>query len=136
MAQLDYSEICRRAVASAAKAGVSLDYTPESIERLEMLLQGQCEYAANNAVSDTYTWNTAVIFGVYLGQTLLRCCLAEHGFNWAQDGEGVPYLFKDKDTAVYPVNKVWKRLRNNDGDNVRAFYEISCAIAEGKLKLN
>ena len=132
---INISEICQKAVKTAASRGWTLNYTPDSVLSLEQLLDGQRKYAKERGASDVYVWNLAVIFGVYLGQTLLHNRLADLGYSWSAGDDGVPFLKKDNDNAIYPVNKVWKRLRGDKSDNVRSFYDVSVAIAEGRLKL-
>ncbi|WP_124099744.1 hypothetical protein [Ruminococcus sp. Marseille-P6503] len=131
---VNISEICRKAVKTAASGGWTLDYTPDSVLSLEQLLDGQSKYARESGASDIYLWNLAVVFGAYLGQTLLHNRLAGLGYSWSSDEDGVPFLKKDNDNAVYPINKVWRRLKDGESDNVRSFYDVSVAGAEGRLK--
>lgn len=131
---INIAEICQKAVKVAAAGGFTLDYTPDSILTLEQLLDGQSRYAASGEASDKYIWNAAVIFGVYLGQVLLRCRLEECGYSWAAEEDSVPYLKKDEKNAMYPINKVLKRIRNGPEHNVISYYDVSIEIAEGRLK--
>ena len=128
MADLDLPKICQSAVALARQNGEDFDYTPESI------LAGQNQLFRQGRLTDIYVWNLSVMTGVYLGQTLLYCGLADRGYSWKQDRDGVPMLADGKGNYVAAVYQVHRRIRGEEDDNVRAFFESVLDAAEGLWK--
>ena len=72
----------------------------------------------------------AVSLGIYLGQVMLENKLSEYGYEWLVDGNE-PCLAKNNDYKMFPITKVWKRITNGIEDNIKSFYNIGIAIAEG-----
>lgn len=116
--ELNYQEIAERAVAYAKQNNIILDYTEQSIEKVEELLGSYHENLDNYNGEDgaSTLWNIAVHFGIYLGETLLRIHLAEKGFAWYIN-EGMPALKKPE-------------------DDVRSFCNIAIMIADGAFPPN
>lgn len=131
--KVDYEGIGQIAKDYAAAAGKNLDYSPESIAILEEILQNHYEEAMVDQITDGYLWNISVIYGVYLGETLLRNAISELGYHWVLDDENVPSLVKDEKNTMSPVTKTYKRLKNGPEDNVQSFYDIAILIAQGKF---
>lgn len=74
-----------------------------------------------------------MIFGVYLGQTLLDTYLTLRGYFWAVGEDSIPALKKDGKNQMSPITKVYKRLLNGPEDSVKSFYDVALYIADGKL---
>ncbi|MBR4554261.1 MAG: hypothetical protein IKO27_01565 [Ruminococcus sp.] len=127
----DISVICRRAVALADGQGADFDYSPESISAMERLLAGQNALYKQGQLTDIYVWNLSVMFGVYLGQTMLRCGLADHGFHWITDSEGVPILYCGKEDYADVNGRVRARITGEDSENIRVFFEFVLDAADG-----
>ncbi|MDE7417844.1 MAG: hypothetical protein K2N44_16335 [Lachnospiraceae bacterium] len=134
--ELNYKEIAERAVAYAKQNNIILDYTEQSIEKVEEILGIYHENVENYDGEDgaDTLWNIAVHFGIYLGETLLRIHLEEKGFTWYIK-EGTPALKKDNN-EIYPISKAHKRILNGPEDDVRSFCKIAIMIADGSFPTN
>ncbi|MDE6619566.1 MAG: hypothetical protein K2K74_03570 [Lachnospiraceae bacterium] len=134
--ELNYQEIAERAVAYAKQNDIILDYTEQSIEKVEEILAAYHEnldsYDGDDGASTL--WNIAVHFGIYLGETLLRIHLGEKGFAW-DINEGTPAL-KKENNEIYPVSKAHKRILNGPEDDVRSFCKVAIMIADGAFPSN
>ena len=68
----------------------------------------------------------AIIFGSYLGETLLRNGLSQKGFVWGKEASSnVPLLIKDDGSYLAPNDKIYKRLVNGGEDSVISFYRFA-----------
>lgn len=132
MAGYDFPRICQKAVKTAAGLGADFDYSPESISALEGILTGQHELFKQQKLGDIYVWNLSVMFGVYLGQTLLRCGLEDLGYDWSEH-RGVAVLTNGTEDLVNPIGKVGARIRLGQSENVRLFFELVLDAANGEL---
>lgn len=104
--KLDIPAVCRQAVDLAAKEGILFDYSPESIGGMDVMLAGQHALYKKGQLTDIYVWNLSVMFGIYLGQTLMFCGLREHGFDWVTDESGVPKLYRDDQNFADVIGQV------------------------------
>lgn len=131
--ELNYKEIAQKAAADAEKMNLKLDYTMQSIETLDQILDRYHENLAQypGEEGEEALWNIAVRFGIYLGETLLRSHLAEKGFAW-EEGEEIPIL-KNESSGISPITKVHKRILNGYEDNIKSFSEIAVMIADGRF---
>jgi len=131
---IHYQGIAEQAVAYAAQNNIRLDYSAESFERVDDILEGYyehlSEYQDENGAKTL--WNIAVLFGIYLGETLLRFRLEAQGYHWRID-EGLPILEKDAGNQMSPITKAHKRILNGPEDSVKSFCEIALLIAKGKF---
>ncbi len=129
--ELNYTEIAARAVAYAKQKNIILDYSEQSIEKVEEILGSYHDNLDSYDGEDgaDILWNIAVHFGIYLGETLLRTHLEEKGFAWYLK-EGTPALKKDNN-EIYPISKAHKRILNGPEDDVRSFCKIAVMIADG-----
>lgn len=132
---ISFAELCGAAITYAKVFGKNLDFSEGSIRDLEEILQYYYEDAQENEETRDKLWNISMIFGVYLGQTLLNCSLAEKGYYWKQDENNAPVLKKDDCNSMSPITKVRKRLENGPEDNVKSFYDIAVLIGSGKFSL-
>lgn len=133
---INYKEIADRAVLYAKRGGIELDFSEESIEKTDLILQNYYENLAEfdgEGGADTL-WNAAVYFGIYLGETMLRLRLEEKGFTWYEK-DGIPVLKKDANTEISPVTKAHKRILNGPEDSVKSFCDVAFAIANGDFPL-
>lgn len=131
--EIDYREIADKAVAYAAQSKLELDYSEESIARVDALLgayhQRLSAYEGEDGAQTL--WNVAVHFGIYLGETMLRLGLKDAGFVWRVD-DGMPVLGKDKN-EISPITKAHKRILYGAGDSVKSFCEVAFSVAAGKF---
>lgn len=131
---INYVEIADRAVAYAANSGIELDFSRESITKVEEILAVYYENISeyNDEDGKTTLWNIAVHFGIYLGETMLRVSLREKGYEW-YISDGLPVLKNDKN-EISPITKAHKRILNGPEDSVKSFCDIGFMIADGKFE--
>ncbi len=131
---INYQGIARQAVAYAAQNNIRLDFSAESFERVDDILEGYYEHLSEYQDEDgaKTLWNIAVFFGIYLGEALLRLRLEAQGYHW-RINERVPILEKDAGNQISPITKAHKRILNGPEDSVKSFCEIALLIADGKF---
>lgn len=134
--EINYREIAGQAVAYAKQYNIILDYTEQSIGKVDEILgvyhENLDRYDGEDGAETL--WNIAVHFGIYLGETLLRTHLEEKGFAWCLK-EGMPAL-KKENNEMYPISKAHKRILNGPEDDVRSFCKIAIMMADGTLTAN
>lgn len=131
--EINYREIADRVVIYAAESNMELDYSKESIARVDMLLRAYHDRLSDYEGEDgaQTLWNVAVHFGIYLGETMLRLRLKDAGFAWCVV-DGMPVLCKDKN-EISPITKAHKQILYGSDDSVKSFCEVAFSIAAGKL---
>ena len=122
-------KMCATAIEYAKEFGKTLDFTENSITDLEEILDW---YAKDRLVSnptENQILSMAIIFGSYLGETLLKNGLAQKGFAWGIDAfSNVPLLIKDDGSCLAPNDKVYKRLANGSEDSVISFFRFATRV--------
>ena len=129
--QIDH--ICGNAINDAKRFSIELKFDDESIAKLEMLLGRINEFIKQNNVPGEIVSKMAVTYGVYLGETMLRCYAAEHGYGW-EVINGEPVLYKDDANKIMPVTQVHKRLSRDITENVYNFYNIGKDVVNGTFE--
>lgn len=128
------SSIAESAVRYAMQNGIDLDYTRESVQSVDAFL-GSIHDRLDRYDGDEgaeILWNTAVLFGTYIGEMLLRSGLAEKGFVWAED-DGLSVLcIPGSQTAVSPITKAHKRILNGAEDSMTSFVDVVFSVADGE----
>ena len=117
-------ELCESAIKMSRVFGKEFNYSGESIKRLEDILKYYHECVERKLVNEEQIASIALIFGAYLGETMLRNKLAECGFQWQYEEEVPIVKHKAEDWTARPVSKVYKRLVNGEEDSVVSFYDI------------
>ena len=112
-------EYCEQAVSMCKKlADVELDYTLESLEKLEGVI-GQTRALRRKdrgLIDDNVAWNLSVYFGTYFGEIMLRDQLAARGMSWQLNENGLPVVMDEKHrNALSPISKIYKKL--TEGEN-------------------
>lgn len=105
------------AVESAAELTVVLDYTPDSVERVEELLAVLHEKRASGQLPDEQVSFAALQYGAYIGEVIRR----KHGGTWAIDHKLIgPCTFplSSRGHEMFPVAWCGKRILYGDEDNV------------------
>lgn len=98
------------------------DYSKDSIKDLEEILDYYSNDIRKSNPTDDEIWSMAVIFGSYLGETMLKNGLSEKGFHWGTDNTSdIPLLMFDS-KYITPIDRVCKRLVY--GDSVVQFYDF------------
>lgn len=132
---VDIEKICADAIENAAELGVALSYRPEDIAVLEnRIMPIFSEWLRDGTITaDRGAWNLAVLFGVYLGETMLRNFAAEYGYHWGTPEGNFPVLMKDEGNQMSPITKVHKRILNGTEDSIKSFYDVAVFIADGRF---
>jgi hypothetical protein len=113
----DMPILAAKAVDYAAARGVTLDYAPSSVERVESLLADLHRARTAGQLPDDQLHAHAARFGAYIGEVLRR----QYGGHWTQDHDVAgPNSFPIhwKDGQSFPIAWCGKRILNGDEDNV------------------
>lgn len=124
--------LAQRAVGYAKAFHKVFDFAPGSIVALEEILQYYHEDMKRSAPTDRQIHSMALIWGAYLGETILRSGGTGAGYAWATVG-GKPVLQKPDAWEIAPVGKIEKRLRRGPEECIQSFYDMSLLIIEGKV---
>lgn len=116
------------AVASAARRGVVLDYSEQSLDLLDELLGresflGVTPRAPANEEDEATLWVASKSFGAYVGEVVLRTL----GGEWIDDaatGSGTRPAVKVGTIRGYPLEKVWKRLTESEFATVGGYCRV------------
>ena len=130
---LDYAmrQLAKRAVWLAQREqGVTLDYAPGSIERVENILSALHNRHKENPLSDKELSILSVRWAAYIGEVMKRVRPA----NWRRDSEvsgagAMPLIF-DAGSEAYPRSWVYKRIVDGPEDNVAFKFQ---AFADSQL---
>lgn len=131
--QEQIEHICGNAINDAKRFNIDLKFDDDSIALLEMLLGRLNEFIKENNVPAEVVDKMSVTYGVYLGETMLRCYAAEYGYRW-EVLNGEPVLFKDDANKILPVTKVHKRLNRDIKENVYNFYMVGKDVVNGTFE--
>ena len=115
--------LAEEAVKFAAGRGATLDYSPDSVERVELLLAELHESRSAGKLADRDLHLRAHQFGAYIGEVLRR----KYGGHWREDHEVAgPKTFPIhwKDSQSFPVGWCGKRILNGGEDNVWHKYQV------------
>ena len=114
------------AIEYAQNFNKKLDFSENSIADLEEILDWYSKDIAVSKPTENQIWSMSIIFGSYLGETLLKNGLTEKGFTWGkEESSNVPLLIKDDGCYITPNDKVYKRLVNGSEDSVIAFCQFA-----------
>ncbi|HRU97702.1 hypothetical protein [Ruminococcus sp. XPD3002] len=131
---LNIEDMCNEAIDLAAKMNVKLGYEPEDVIVIEKILNECHEKYAQNKMEQKVAWNLACLYGVMVGEIMLRNGLAEKGFHWTPDRNA--FIQDDKDMSLAPVRKAYKRIINGVEDNILMFYNFTMQAVFGDIDLN
>lgn len=119
-------KMCVAAIEYAKEFNKKLDYSENSIADLEEILDWYSNDIAISKPTENQIWSIAIIFGSYLGETLLKNGLSEKGFVWGKEASSnIPLLIKDNGSYLTPNDKVYKRLVNGSEDSIVPFYRFA-----------
>ncbi|MBQ1464297.1 MAG: hypothetical protein IIZ18_05755 [Ruminococcus sp.] len=135
MEELNISAYCDGAFKFVEQFGKKFTNSPKDADTMEYILGKVANRYQSGRLSDADAQKIAYSLGVYLGQLILENGGGKGGYRWAMH-EGVPCLEKNAGWKMFPVTKVFKRIKGNVSDSVSAFYKTSIMIAEGKIKKN
>ncbi len=104
----------------------NFDYSKNSIIDLEEILEFYSNDISKSKPTENQMWSMSIIFGSYLGETMLRNGLSEKGYHWGQENSSnIPLLIKADGCYITPIDKVYKRLVNGREDSVVSFYKFA-----------
>ncbi len=131
-------EYAERAVAAAREEGYDLDYSEESILKVEEILsvlydstpRGILNQLLGRTPSRRVLTELALMWGAYIGEVMRR---KDGGF-WTDQsvipGAGIVLHLKPGDTT--PVHKVYKRLTSGPRESVWSYFQVYKKVrAEG-----
>ena len=102
------------------------DYSEKSIHLLEEILDFYSKDIPVSKPTDDQIWSMSMIFGSYLGETILKNGLSQKGYHWGKEGPSdIPLIICESGWRLTPIDKVYKRLANGSEDNVVSFYRYA-----------
>lgn len=131
----DMVEMAAMAVESAKFWELDLDYSAESLEKVDALMQVIFMGNLNQPLPEHILDNVSGMFGAYVGEVLLRCGLKDLGFAWMEGDEGEIGIGME-DFWAAPVNKVYKRITQGPYHNLTDFFEIVFGMAIGAVNMD
>lgn len=118
MENVNVEKILENALSCAREFHFILDYSRTSITHLDMLLS----YYGKMVTSKEQIEQGALMFGIYLGETMLKNALQEHGFKWGfEENQEMPCLVDDNNNYFYPIERVHKKICRTT-DNISVYY--------------
>lgn len=126
-------QVADDAVQHAALSGMDLDFTEESLVKVDQLLAGVKADLANQKpqVRDDYSWTIAQLFGAYLGEVVIQSLGGEWRSEEHNDGS-VSLVIIWNQITMYPLDKVFKKLTRDDFDAVQGYVRALRAIAANR----
>ncbi len=113
---------------------VELQYQTEDLDVLETRIFPVLEkMIAEGKINGIAAENLAAFFGAYLGELILRGFAAELGYAWFAEEDCLPIIVCGTN-KFNPLAKVRKRLTQGKSDDIRPFYQVCQAVAQGNLK--
>lgn len=108
---------------AAADHGMSLDFTPESVSRLETVLAARIPVPEGELEEATRLW------GAYFGELIRRRYPAEWIMSVYPGGDFAMPALDVGGSQVYPLLKVFRRLTMGPAEDLTAFYsKVSVAL--------
>ena len=128
-------ELCGKAIEMARDVfSVKLEYQTSDLDVLEEKIFPVLEkMISEGKINEIAAQNLAAFFGAYLGELILRGFAAELGYVWTLREDDVPIIACGAN-KFNPLAKVRKRLTQGKGDDIRPFYKVCQAVAQGNLK--
>ena len=111
--------LAKRAVLLARREqGVTLDYSPGSIERVETILSALHNRQTENPMSDPELSILSARWGAYIGEVMKRVRTAKWRRDSEVSGAGAMPLIFDAGSEAYPRSWAYKRIVDGPEDNV------------------
>lgn len=131
----DYEKIAQGAVESAKIFDKNFDFSDDSIDEMQEILEEVRLQACRAKIANDQLWGLSVAFGIYLGQTILKNHLAAKGYAWKQGENGIPVVENDRRTNLSPITKIYKHLTQDYEENIKRFYETGILVNEIATKM-
>ncbi len=114
------------AVGYAKSFEKKFDYSENSINDLEEILDYYSKDVAQSKPTERQIWSMDLIFGSYLGTVMQENDRSEKCCALGKDSTSrIPLLVADTGPYITPIDKAYKRLVNGAKDNVCSFYDIT-----------
>lgn len=122
---------CEEAINYAKSFKKELDYSDESIKELEKILEyyymdlkpslfsGFFKKKEKKKPTVNQVYSMATIWGIYIGETIRRK-MGDKVF-WENDDT---FYLKAGETKIFPIEKVYKRMKRGSSDSVSEFYDL------------
>ena len=124
--------LAKRAVLIARREqGVTLDYSPGSIERVERILSALHDRQTGNPMSDRELSILSARWGAYIGEVMKRVRSAKWRRDSEVSGAGAMPLIFDAGSEAYPRSWVYKRIVDGPEDNIVFKFQ---AFADSQLQ--
>jgi len=123
------------AVRIALNSGFTLDYTEKSLEKVDSILHlvaGDSVAPPKTPEEEDRFWTTAKLFGGYLGEVVIRILGGVWEMRDNQDGTARVILLS-QGLEMFPLEKVYKRLAEDQFSNVSGYCRAIRAIAAGDI---
>ena len=131
----DMAELSEQAVRAAKFWALKLDYSPESVEDVDVLAQKILLQHLRKPLPEDILRGLAELYGAYLGEVLLRRGLGDLGFAWAENGEGETGI-RLGDTWMAPATLVYRRFTRETEPSLINGFEYMFRLAIGALTTN
>lgn len=119
------------AVENAAKLGVALDYSLESLAGVEKVLTQLHEKVSGYSPEELSILVRQ--FGSYVGEVLLRQAAGDWGVVEMASGERVAGIeLEDRNLTLWPWAKVHKRLTEGAKENLQDYAENVLGLRQGQ----
>ena len=122
---------CKEAINYAKSFKTELDYSDRSINELEEILEyyyrdikpgifsGFFKKKEKNRPTANQIYSMATIWGIYIGETIRR--RVGNNIFWEK---GETFYLKAGEIKVFPIQKVYKRMKRGSSDSVSEFYDL------------
>jgi hypothetical protein len=114
--------LARQAVEIGREYGLELDYSRESIERLERLLAQLGAEMSAARPSDEEISMVSKLWGAYWGESLRRIVGGEWQLERAPGTQHPTAALNVRGSSVFPTVKIYRRLTLGSGENVDQFF--------------
>lgn len=115
-----------QAVAQAQRFNTSLDFSPQSVQKVERLLAVMCQLRAIGKMSDALVQKTSLNYGAYIGEVVRRSRRGEWMRDHPQFGPDC-YPLTSGTEQSFPVMWCVKRIENGEEDDVWFKYQALIA---------
>ncbi len=120
---------------------IKLTYSERSLVKVETILSNLYRHLprtksgrlAKSAARDVNLDQICKAFGAYVGEVMRR----KWGGRWRINVKGgnAEVFLQVKDTSIYPISKIYRRLANGEEDNILYFYGFFNELVAGRLSL-
>lgn len=127
-------EFAKRAEAAVGAArndfGITLDYGPDSVQKVEELLSRESGRYQRGEMSEQDLVRSSMQWGAYIGEVIRRLKPSHWEIDSTIGGDGsFPIVFDEERHETFPIRWCYKRIKNGPEDNV--WHKFSLLILQG-----